>query len=120
MPNEHRMLPTEEELLHCTPLKKDYPWKKQSDGIITIEVPKFTSSVGKTLCRLLRKQQTFTSHLDALGSIVWELCDGHTTVKTILTKLQKVFPDEENLNQRLFLFLQQMDSLNYIELYRYS
>jgi len=120
LPKNHRTLPTEQELLNCTPIRKEYPWEKQDDGLITLEVPKFTSSLGKSLCRLLRKQQTFTSHLDAFGSIVWEHCDGHTSVKAILDKLKKTFPDEENLDQRLFLFLQQMDSLNYIELYRYS
>ena len=38
------------------------------------------------------------------------------TVKDILEILKKEFPKEENIDQRLFLFLQKMSSLGYMEL----
>jgi len=52
--------------------------------------------------------------MDKLGSLVWKNCDGRKTVKDILNLLEKEFPDEKNIDQRLFLFIQQMGSLNYI------
>ena len=54
--------------------------------------------------------------MDKIGSIVWKNCDGSNTVKNILRKIKKEFPEEENIDHRLFLFLQQMQSLNYINL----
>jgi Coenzyme PQQ synthesis protein D (PqqD) len=56
----------------------------------------------------------FTANLDALGSMIWKQCDGTKTVKQILEMITKEFPDEKDIDQRLFLFLQQLNALNYI------
>lgn len=80
-----------------------------------MEVPKFKSNFWKSLCKLIKKEDTFTANLDKLGSLVWENCDGRKTVKDILEKLKKKFSKEENVDQRLFLFLQQMKNMNYID-----
>jgi hypothetical protein len=52
--------------------------------------------------------------MDKMGSIVWKQCDGKNTVQDILDVLKEEFGDEEKLDQRLILFLQQMKNLNYI------
>jgi hypothetical protein len=57
----------------------------------------------------------FTASLDKIGSFVWKQCDGRHTVKEILYNLEKEFPGEENLEQRLILFLNQMKNLNYLD-----
>jgi hypothetical protein len=62
----------------------------------------------------LRKDDVFTANLDALGSVIWKQCDGTKTVQQILEVVSKEFPDEKNLDQRLFLFLQQLKALNYL------
>jgi hypothetical protein len=49
-----------------------------------------------------------------MGSIVWKHCDGKNTVQDILDVLKEEYGDEEGLDQRLFLFLQQMQNLNYL------
>jgi hypothetical protein len=54
--------------------------------------------------------------MDKIGSIVWKNCDGTKSVKDILIVLKKEFPKEENIDNRLFLFLQQMYGLHYIML----
>jgi hypothetical protein len=46
--------------------------------------------------------------------MIWNQCDGTTLVKEILAVITKEFPDEKNLDQRLFLFLQQLRALSYI------
>jgi hypothetical protein len=77
-------------------------------------VPKFTGKVGKTFCKVLRRDDVFTANLDALGSVIWKQCDGTKTVQQILEVVSKEFPGEKNLDQRLFLFLQQLKALNYL------
>ena len=55
--------------------------------------------------------------MDKIGSLVWENSNGKKSVKDILNILEKKFPKQENLDNLLFIFLQQMYSLNYIALY---
>jgi hypothetical protein len=81
---------------------------------VVITVPKFTSNVGKSFCKTLKRDNTFKANLDKLGSTIWKQCEGTKTVKEILDVVTKEFPDEKNIDQRLFLFLQQLRALCYI------
>jgi len=63
---------------------------------------------------MLKKENTFSAHFDKLGSLIWTHCDGNNTVSDILDALNKKFPDEKNIDQRLILFLQQIKYLGYI------
>ena len=104
-----------DEFLRLKPKRELFEWHVSHEGLVQIVVPKFKSTFGKSVCRLLRKEETFTADFDKVGSLVWQACDGQTTVKNMLVQLQKTFPNEKNLDQRLILFLQQMQGLNYIE-----
>jgi hypothetical protein len=84
------------------------------DGLVVITVPKFTSNLGKSFCKVLKRDNTFKANLDKLGSSIWKQCEGTKTVKEILEVITKEFPDEKNIDQRLFLFLQQLRALCYI------
>jgi hypothetical protein len=66
--------------------------------------------------KVLRRENVFTQQLDKLGSSVWKQCDGTVTVKEILDKVRVEFPDQNDIDQRLFLFLQLLYSLCYIAL----
>jgi len=103
------------EFLQFRPQRLDFEWYTNDDDLVIIKVPKFKSSFGKSFCRLLRKDNAFTANLDKLGSLIWKHCDGRNTVKDILEIIKKEFPKEENIDQRLFLFLRQIKSLNYID-----
>ena len=83
-------------------------------GLVTLIVPKFTGKLGKSFCKVLRRENTFEAHLDKLGSAIWNSCDGTRLVKEILAEVTKRFPEEKNIDQRLFLFLQQLKALNYL------
>jgi hypothetical protein len=83
---------------------------------VQIKVPKFTGAVGKSFVKAMKKENLFTANLDALGSSVWKQCDGSVTVKEILDKIKVEFPNQSDIDQRLFLFLQQLHSLRYINL----
>jgi len=109
-------LPTVEEFLGFIPKKAELEWNLTSDGVVEIRVPKFKSKLGVSFCRFIRKENVFTARMDKIGSLVWQNCDGKKTVKDILHILKKEFPGEENIDRRLFLFLQKMNSLGYIEL----
>ena len=109
-------LPTVEEMLQFRPKRLDFEWSTNTEGLVVIKVPKFTSNFGKSFCKVIRKDNMFNANMDKIGSIVWKNCDGKNSVKDILEILKKEFPKEENIDQRLFLFLQQMYSLHYIEL----
>ena len=113
---EKHRLPTEKEFLSFRPKRGDFEWSENSEGLVEIKVPKFTSNFGKSFCNILRKENEFTANMDKYGSLVWKHCDGKKTVKEILEVMKKEFPKDENIDQRLFLFLQQMQSLNYIAL----
>lgn len=109
------VLPTEEEFLKYTPRRGDFEWKVNSEGIVEINVPKFKSNFGKSFCSIIKKDNQFTGNMDKIGSIVWQNCDGQKTVADILEILKEKFPNQKNIDQRLFLFIQQMGSLNYID-----
>ncbi len=106
--------PTVDEFLQFRPVRADYEWSTDQQGLVQIRVPKFDSQIGKRFCHLLRKENMFTANMDELGSAVWKRCDGNTSVADILEALKKEFDDTENLDQRLFLFLQQMRQLRYL------
>jgi hypothetical protein len=108
--------PTEEEFIRFKPQRGPYTWEITKEGTIEIKVPKFTSSVGISFCKLLRKDNTFTANLDPLGSFIWKQCTGTKTVKSILVAVKKEYPDEKNIDQRLYVFLQQLHALGYLTL----
>jgi len=112
---KHR-LPTVEEILQYRPKRVDYEWSTNTEGLVEIKVPKFKSNFGKSFCKVIKKENTFTANMDKIGSIIWKNADGRNSVKDILEMLKKEFPNEENMDQRLFLFLQQMYNLCYIDL----
>jgi len=109
-----RTMPTIDEFLSFIPLRVGYEWTVDDEGFVHITVPKFQGKWGTRLCRVLRRTQTFTADMDRLGSIVWLQCNGKNTVKDILEEVKKEYTDENELDQRLFLFLQQMKNLNYL------
>jgi hypothetical protein len=82
---------------------------------VTIIVPKFTGNLGKSFCKVLKRKNTFEAHFDKLGSVIWTQSDGTHAVKEILAVLTKEFPDEKNIDQRLYLFLQQLKALHYVD-----
>lgn len=106
--------PTADEFLLYCPMRAPYSWKVDDQGLVHITVPKFTSKLGKSFCRLLRKENKFRADLDTFGSLVWEQCDGKHTIQQILDSVTNKYPDQKNLDQRLFLFIQQMGVLGYL------
>ncbi|ENO12503.1 Coenzyme PQQ synthesis protein D (PqqD) [Thermoplasmatales archaeon SCGC AB-539-C06] len=112
---EKYRLPTVEEFLRYRPRRLDFEWSTNVEGLVEMIVPKFKGNLGKSFCKVIRKENMFTANMDRLGSLVWKNCDGERTVGQILEIVKKEFPEEKNTDQRLFSFIQQMESLNYID-----
>ena len=112
---EKPRLPTVEEMLQFQPKRADFQWETNKEGLVQIKVPKFKSNFGISFCKLIKKENVFIANMDKLGSTIWQRCDGKTTLKDMLKVLKKEFPKEKNIDQRLFLFIQQMIGLNYID-----
>jgi hypothetical protein len=110
-------LPTAEEFLEFIPKKGEFEWSTNEEGLVEIKVPKFKGNFGKSFCKVMRKDNTFTAKMDKIGSVVWKNSDGKNKVKDILEILKNELPDEKDLDQRLFLFLQQMNILGYTSIY---
>lgn len=108
-------LPTVEEFNKFKPLRLDFKYSTNQDGLVILKVPKFTSKIGISFCKILKKENTFNANLDNIGSEIWNLSDGKKTVDDILKKIKLKFPNEKNIDQRLYVFLQQMKNLNYID-----
>ena len=113
---EKSRLPTEEEFLEFIPKRADFEWELNKEGLVEIKVPKFTGKLGKFFCKVIHKDNFFIAKLDKIGSVVWQESDGKKPIKKILQAVKKKFPKEENIDQRLYLYIRQMQSLNYIEL----
>ena len=111
-----RRLPTIDEFLNFIPKRAELEWSTNEEGLVEIKMEKFGSNIGKSFCKVIKKDNFFTAKMDKYGSLVWKNCDGKKTVKDILKIMEKEFQKEENLDQRLILFLQQMNSLRYINL----
>lgn len=107
-------LPTVDEFLGYRPVRIEFPWRTGDDGRVSITVPKFTSKTGARFVKMMHKENTFDANLDALGSFVWVMMNGQMTVQELLEKVKEKFPGEQNIDQRLFLFLQQMQVLHYL------
>ena len=109
-----RRLPTREEALKFRPKRADYEWEVNSEGLVEVKVPKFTSNFGKSFVNAIKRENYFIAKMDKIGSIIWQNCDGLKTVAEILEILKEEYPDEKEIDQRLFLFIQQMQGLNYL------
>jgi len=110
-----RRLPTVEEFLQYRPRRLDFEWSTNAEELVEMKVPKFKSNLGKSFCKLIKKENVFTASMDWLGSLVWKNCNGKNTVNQILELAKKEFPEEKDMDQRLFSFIQQIGSLNYID-----
>ena len=107
-------LPTKDEFLALRPQRCDFEWYIDDDNKVVIKVPKFQRDIGKKVCKVLKKENTFDARMDDIGSLVWQYIDGRKTVQDVLNQLIKTFPGQKNIDNRLILFLQQMQNLNYL------
>ena len=105
---------TEINLLDLVPIK-NIEWQKNKEGLIVLLKPKLKNPfLAKHLLPRLKKPY-YRIRLDTVGSFIWELCDGHLTIKELGNKLKDNFGNKvEPLYDRLALFFQDLEKNHFI------
>ena len=101
-------------LLDLVPVK-NIQWEKTEDGLVVLLKPKFQHPFFKKHVLPRLKRPYFKVKLDAVGSFVWEQCDGKQTVQEVAQNLKEKFGEEvEPLYDRIALFLQNLEKNRFI------
>lgn len=101
-------------LLELIPVK-NIGWEKTEDNLIILLKPKFKHPFFKKHVLPRMKKPNYKIKLDAVGSFVWERCDGQRTVKEVAQSLKQEFGESvEPLYDRLALFLQSLEKNHFI------
>lgn len=89
-------------------------WKTDEDEIVTLEIEN-TGWANRIAQKLFKRPKISYVHLDKLGSFVWPLIDGKTSI-TELGKLveEKFGEDAHPLYERLARYFQILDSYHFI------
>lgn len=81
-----------EQSLASKPLRnRVVAWEHTDKGEIRIWMPRKKSWAAKTIERIFPLPENKEMVLDEIGSFVWELCDGKTTVEGIVVALEKKY-----------------------------
>lgn len=92
-------------------------WEKRDEQLVTLIVPKFKSKYTvKWLVPMLAKPN-FKVKLDQYGSFVWQLCDGQTTIESVVQKTHERFGDSvESIRERVGSFIAKLDKDGFLSL----
>src|SRR5207249_834922 len=98
-------------------------WEKRESGEMILTVPQNerVSKLTRLMAKWLNAPTERCVELDEVGGFVWELCDGHHTVETIVQKTSR----EYKMNRReaevsVTMFLQMLHERNFIGFYKKS
>jgi len=104
----------EEDYLEKVPVKGDFGWTKDDDGIVTLEIEN-KGIVNKICQKLFKKPKISYVHLDKMGSFVWPKINGEKSILDISEDVKKEFGDEANpLYERLCKYFQILQSYGFV------
>lgn len=79
---------TRNEILSSKPLRNSLiKWEKNDNGEVSLVVPLKQALWVKIISKIFVLPKSRVIVLDEVGSFVWELCDGHNSVNTIINAL---------------------------------
>jgi hypothetical protein len=105
---------TEINLLELKPVRS-CRWAKEEE-CVSLVVPRFRFSLLRKWLLPRLKKPYYRIKLDAVGTLVWEACDGRNTVREIGEKLRSRFGEKvAPVYDRLELFLSQLERNSFIE-----
>jgi len=101
----------------CLPRRNmDWEIEEETNRVVILR-PKFLYPPVKKVAERLMKKKVFKIKLDKLGSLVWQHCDGQTTVERIGQILGETFgPEIEPIYERLSQFIFRLQREKFIEL----
>lgn len=105
------------DLMPCLPSRKmEWEIEEESKRVVILR-PKYIYPPVRKLVEPFLKNKVFKIKLDDLGSVVWQNCNGQTTVEEIGRILAETFgPDIEPIYDRLSKFIIQLQREKFIEL----
>ncbi len=81
---------TREQILNAIPLKNpSIEWEKDEQGQVVLTLKRRTDWKTRLLAVFFAVPNKRQIVLDEVGTLVWELCDGATSVKTITEQVRK-------------------------------
>lgn len=88
--------------------------ERRADGRTTVLEPRFSGRLGRWLQPRLSRPFV-RIHLDDVGTVIWDACDGATQVRAIAAQLAERFGDDFDPQcDRLATFLQSLERRGYI------
>ena len=111
---ERRRILKKVNYMEITPFKI-YDEEVDSNGRVTIIVPKFKKEFAINIIKQLGKPMNIRIKLDEFGSEVWQLLNGNRNVTAICKKLVEKFGDKiQPVEERLTKFLTNLYLQGYI------
>lgn len=79
-----------EDVLRSKPVRNPIlEWERESEADVRLRIPQRNDFIGKLLCKFFHAPGFREIQLDAVGSDVWELCDGANSFEAIVTAICK-------------------------------
>ena len=66
-------------------------WETNNEGEAVLQVPHRKDKLGKTVSYWFRLPESRAVQLDEVGTFVWNLCDGSSTVESIILQTSKKY-----------------------------
>ncbi len=102
-------------LLELTPVQR-VPWETGESGSVVVLVPKFRNELIVRWLVPRMKYPNVRIKLDTLGSFVWKLCNGSTTVAEMVNRMTAEFgepaPSAQERIRKFLLTLEKSDLVN--------
>jgi hypothetical protein len=101
-------------LLELKPLRL-LEWEEAEGGLLVVLKPKFDNPFLKKWLLPLFKSKNFRIRLDAFGSLVFRMCDGHNSCGEIADALREKFGEiVDPVHERLGVFMRQLEKNRFI------
>ena len=104
----------EENYLEKIPVRGDFKWTTDDDGIVTLEIE--NKGILNTICqKLFKKPRISYVHLDKMGSFVWPRIDGGKSILLMAEEVDREFgEDAKPLYERLAKYFQILSSYGFV------
>ncbi len=103
-----------ENYLERKPVRADLTWSKDEKGVVTLEQEN-KGVMNRIAQKLFGKPEITYVHLDEMGSFIWPLLDGKTTILDLGKRVEEAFGEKANpLYERLVKYLQILESYGFI------
>ncbi len=107
--------PEENYLERCPVHPEGIPWSVDEKGLVTLDVEN-KGVVNRIAQKLLKKPKVSHIHLDEIGSFVWPLIDGKTTIMEMGEPMEAHFGEKaQPTYERLAKFFQILESYGFVE-----